>query len=175
MAVTHDNLADMTKVLNQIVYQKGGWTLHMLRQQVGTDTFWAAIREYYKRYRDASASSADLERVFEEVSGQRLDWFFDEWLHRPGSPTISGSWHYDAATKQIEVTLDQSQAQTNKVYRLPIDMGIAVDGTPAMRVEAVELTQAHQTFRIASDKAPTAVTLDPQTKLLFEAGSFAAR
>ena len=172
MAVTHDNLADMNKVLNQIVYQKGGWTLHMLRQQVGTDTFWAAIREYYKRYRDASASSADLERVFEEVSGQRLDWFFDEWLHRPGSPTISGSWRYDAAAKQIEVTLDQSQAQTNKVYRLPLDIGITTDGTPAMRVEAVELTQAHQTFRIASDKAPTTVTLDPQTKLLFEPGTF---
>jgi aminopeptidase N len=175
MAVTHDNLADMNKVLNQIVYQKGGWTLHMLRQQVGTDTFWAAIREYYKRYRDASASSADLERVFEEVSGQRLDWFFEEWLHRPGSPTISGSWHYDAAEKQIEVTLDQSEAQTNKVYRLPIDVGITTDGAPAMRIEAVELAQAHQTFRIASDKAPTAVTLDPQTKLLFEAGGFAVR
>jgi aminopeptidase N len=172
MAVTHDNLSDMSKVLNQIVYQKGGWTLHMLRQQVGTDTFWAAIREYYKRYRDASASSADLERVFEEVSGQRLDWFFDEWLHRPGSPTISGSWHYDAATKQIEVTLDQSQAQTNKVYRLPIDIGITTDGTPAMRVENVDLNQAHQTFRFAADKVPTTIALDPQTKLLFEPGGF---
>jgi aminopeptidase N len=175
MAVTHDNLADMSKVLNQIVYQKGGWTLHMLRQQVGTDTFWAAIREYYKRYRDASASSADLERVFEEVSGQRLDWFFEQWLHRPGSPTISGSWRYDAAAKQIEVTLDQSQAQTNKVYRLPVDVGITVDGAPAMRIEAMDFSQPHQTWRFPSDKAPTAVTLDPQTKLLFEAGAFGGK
>ena len=175
MAVTHDNLSDMNKVLNQIVYQKGGWTLHMLRQQVGTDAFWAAIREYYKRYRDASASSVDLERVFEEVSGQRLDWFFDEWLHRPGSPMISGSWHYDAAAKEIEVALDQSQAQTNKVYRLPIDIGITVDGTAAMRVKSVEFTQAHQSWRFAADKPPATVTLDPQTKLLFEPGPFAAR
>src|SRR4029453_2363263 len=37
--VIHRNLADMTKVLNNLVYQKGGWTLHMLRNEVGTDKF----------------------------------------------------------------------------------------------------------------------------------------
>ena len=39
VAVRHDNLSDMKKVLNQLVYQKGGWTLHMLRGQIGTDKF----------------------------------------------------------------------------------------------------------------------------------------
>ena len=29
--VIHRNLSDMRRVLNQFVYQKGGWTLHMLR------------------------------------------------------------------------------------------------------------------------------------------------
>src|SRR5436190_6063467 len=33
--VIHRNLADMNKVLNNLVYQKGGWVLHMLRQEVG--------------------------------------------------------------------------------------------------------------------------------------------
>ena len=56
----HDNLSDMSKVLNQLVYQKGGWVLHMLRGVVGTDTFWAGIREYYRRYRDGNASTADF-------------------------------------------------------------------------------------------------------------------
>ena len=48
LAVIHDNLADMRKVLNRLVYQKGGWMLHMLRGQLGTETFWAGIREYYR-------------------------------------------------------------------------------------------------------------------------------
>jgi aminopeptidase N len=169
IAVTHNNLADMSKVLNQIIYQKGGWTLHMLRQQVGTNTFWAAIREYYRRYRDSSASSADLQHVFEDVSGQSLGWFFDQWIRRAGSPTIAGSWRYDPGAKQITVQLDQTEA--GAPYRLPVDIGIAVDGAPP-RVESVELAQPHQTFQIASDKAPTTVTLDPLTKLLFEAGPF---
>ena len=78
--VIHRNLADMTKVLNNLVYQKGGWVLHMLRQEVGTENFWTAIREYYRRYRNGNASTADLRAVFEQVSGKPLDWFFTQWL-----------------------------------------------------------------------------------------------
>jgi aminopeptidase N len=169
MKVTHDNLADMGRVLNNIIYQKGGWTLHMLRNLVGTDTFWTAIRKYYAQYRDASASTADLQRVFEETSGQPLGWFFDQWLRRAGSPMIAGSWRYDAAAKQIDVTLDQTQPGTP--YRLPLDIGITVEGA-AMRTEHVEFTQAHQSWRFAADAAPSAVMLDPATRLLFEAGPF---
>ena len=31
LAVLHNNLSDMKNVLNRLIYQKGGWTLHMLR------------------------------------------------------------------------------------------------------------------------------------------------
>ncbi len=140
----------MGRVLNDIIYQKGGWTLHMLRNLVGTDTFWTAIRKYYAQYRDASASTADLQRVFEETSGQPLGWFFDQWLRRAGSPMIAGSWRYDATAKQIEVTLDQTEAGTP--YRLPLDIGITVEGA-AMRTEHVEFTQAHQSWRFAAGAA----------------------
>ena len=52
---------------NQIVYQKGAWALHMLRGQIGTEKFRAGIREYYRRFRDGNASTADLENVMEEA------------------------------------------------------------------------------------------------------------
>ncbi len=44
--IIHRNLSDMRRVLNQFVYQKGGWTLHMLRHNMGTERFWDGIREY---------------------------------------------------------------------------------------------------------------------------------
>ena len=56
---------------NQIVYQKGGWALHMLRGQIGTDKFWAGIREYYRRYRDSNASTADFQRGDGRSLGRR--------------------------------------------------------------------------------------------------------
>src|SRR4029453_2281898 len=84
LAVLHDNLADTRRVLNPLVYQKGAWVLHMLRGQIGTASFWAGIREYYKRFRDGNASTDDFRRVMEEASGQDLAGFFRQWLRRPG-------------------------------------------------------------------------------------------
>ncbi len=137
VAVLHDNLSDMSKVLNQLIYQKGGWTLHMLRGVIGTETFWNGIREYYRQYRNASASTADFRRVMEQASGQDLGWFFDEWLTRPKSPSFDGSWHYDTAAKQIAITLDQTQA--GEAYRMPVEFGVTVDArpVPATRIERV--------------------------------------
>ena len=86
LAVIHDNLADMRQVLNGLVYQKGGWTLHMLRGRLGTEVFWAGIRDYYHRYRDGNVGTDDFRRVMEEKSGQDLGWFFQQWLKRPALP-----------------------------------------------------------------------------------------
>ena len=54
--------------------------LHMLRGRLGTETFWAGIREYYRRHRDGNVSTDDFRRVMEEVSGQDLAGFFQQWL-----------------------------------------------------------------------------------------------
>jgi aminopeptidase N len=167
VAVRHDNLADMKKVLSQIVYQKGGWTLHMLRGQIGTEKFWAGIRDYYHRYRDSNASTEDFRKVMEENSGADLGWFFEQWLNRPGSPLVEGSWRYDAAAKRIDIELAQTQA--SQAYRLPLQMGVFVEGVPQMRVEKIEMTQKHQRFQIASEKEPSAVALDPDTWVLMDA------
>ena len=164
VAVLHNNLADMRNVLNQLIYQKGGWTLHMLRSLMGTEKFWAGIRDYYQRYRDGSASTEDFRRVMEENSGLQLSWFFRQWLARAGSPVIEGGWRYDAATKRVVVELMQTQA--GDAYILPLEIGITTDG-PA-KIERIELTQKQQQFQIAVDKEPSAVALDPNTWVLME-------
>ncbi len=175
LAVIHNNLADMSKVLNRLIYQKGGWVLHMLRGQIGTDTFWAGIREYYRTYRNGSATTADFERVMEKASGQDLNWFFRQWLYRAGSPVIKGHWQYNAAAKQIQV--DLQQLQPGDVYRLPLEIGITTESAAQpgsrpvaqMRVERIESAERQKTFTIASDQMPLAVTLDPNTSTLMDA------
>jgi aminopeptidase N len=166
--VIHRNLADMTRVLNNLVYQKGGWTLHMLRNEVGTENFWTAIREYYRRYRNTNASTSDLRAVFEQVSGKQLEWFFTQWLTRPGVPTIEGWWRYDAAKKAVEVTLMQSQA--SPAYRVKLDVGIAATAGDLPRVQTIEMTGKQGVYTFAADTPPASVVLDPNTTLLMEEG-----
>lgn len=170
IAIRHDNLSDMSKVLNQIVYQKGGWTLHMLRGRMGDDKFWAGIREYYRRYRDGNASSDDFRKVMEETSGADLEWFFVQWLNRPGSPAVEGGWRYNAESKKIEIELAQTQA--SEAYRLPMEIGVTAPGAQGVaqtKFEKIEMTRKQQKFEIAADMAPTAVELDPNTWMLMDA------
>ena len=165
--VVHDNLADMREVLSDLQYQKGAWILHMLRYEIGTEDFNAGLREYYRRYRDATASTADLVRVMEEISGQELDWFFDQWLHRTPSPAVEGSWRYDATTGQVEVEL--TQTQPGDPYRLDLEVGIAEPGADRPRIEKIRMTEKGQRFQLAVQGEPRDVVLDPNTWALVRA------
>ena len=136
----------------------------MLRGLIGTDVFWDGIRDYYRQYRDRNTTTAEFRRVMEQHSGRELGWFFDQWLKRAGHPVLTGTWHFDSATKHIVVEL----AQQGDVYRLPLEIGIGGEGTTPMRIERVELTQRSQTFEIAAERAPVSLVLDPNTWILME-------
>ena len=146
---------------NAIVYQKGGWVLHLLRGQIGTEKFWVGIREYYRRYRDGNASTADFRRVMEEVSGGDLGWFFEQWVYRAGTPVVDGRWRHDAAAKKV--ILDLTQTQVGEAYRLPLEVAVGA------HIEKIEMTRKQQRFEIAAADAPVSVTLDPNTSMLMEA------
>lgn len=163
--IVHRNLADMRRVLNRLVYQKAGWVLHMLRGTIGTDRFWTGIREYYRRYRNQNASTDDFRQVMEQAAGVPLAWFFEQWLTRPGMPSLGGSWRYDAGAKRIAI--DLAQTQTGGAYRLPLEIGI-VSAAGQTRVERAELTSATGQLTFAADAEPSSVVLDPNTWLLLE-------
>ena len=173
ISVIHDNLSDMSKVLNQLVYQKAGWVLHMLRGVVGTETFWTGIREYYRRYRDGNASTADFRRVMEEASGNDLSWFFAQWLKRPQSPSFTGGWRYDPAARRVEIDIEQMQP--GPAYRIPLEIGITGDPQSPMKIERRELTEMRSHLTIAADKEPVTVTIDPNTWLLMDRLTFERR
>lgn len=168
--VIHRNLQDMTKVLNGLVYQKGGWALHMLRRQIGTDAFWTGIREHYGRHAHDHATTEELRQTMEAASGQELGWFFDQWLRRSGVPRLEGSWRHDAKGKQVEVTVRQTQP--GETYRLPLELGLEGSGSGgeagAPRLERALLRDRESTYRFAADREPKDVVLDPEVWLLAE-------
>ena len=162
--IIHRNLADMNQVLNVFVYQKAGWVLHMLRNQIGTERFRLGLRQYYARYRDGNASTSEFRKIMEDASGTDLSGFFTEWLTRPGVPAIEGTWRYDPTAKTVEIELAQTQA--SDPFRLPLEIGITGDPTQPARLEKVILTDRRHHFSFASDRDPTAIVLDPNTSVL---------
>ena len=155
---------------NRLVYQKGAWALHMLRDVIGTEAFWRGIRLYYQRHMNGLASTADFRRAMEEVSGQDLRAFFAQWLTRSGVPQVSGSWRFDAAAKHVVVTLRQTQ--TSDPFTFPLDVGLITGSTLTPAVRQVQVMGRESTFMLPAETEPAAVVLDPGLWLLAEFGSF---
>lgn len=166
--IVDPSVTDLMGLLNPNAYEKGAWVLHMLRGIVGTEVFWDGIRAYYRQYRDGNASSEDFQQVMETASGQDLGWFFEQWLHQAGHPRYEGTWHYDHATHQLTVTLNQTQGS---FFRMPVELGIYTHGGARRRIEVLDVAEQQNTFTITldADETPTDVVLDPNAWALMEA------
>jgi aminopeptidase N len=162
--VVHQNIDDMSRVLNGLVYEKGAWVLHMLRAEVGLDHFWSGIREYYRRYRDGNASTSDFRQVMEQVSGRNLQPFFRQWLNRGGHPILNASWKYDADRKLVVLSVQQTQA--GEPYSLALEVAVRSAGTS--ETHRVALSDRSTIVELSSERLPEEVTLDPATWVLAE-------
>lgn len=65
-----------------LVYFKGAYVLHLLREKLGDEVFWKAIKFYSTKYFGKSVETADFQKAMEESSSVQLDDFFNEWIYK---------------------------------------------------------------------------------------------
>lgn len=164
----HDNLKDIKDVTTSQIYQKGSWTLHMLRGVIGTENFWKGIKLYYRKYRDSHATVADFRRVMEDVSGKDLSAFFDQWLYKPGTLKYKGSWRFNADDKQIAINLDQVQTD-GSFFKMPIEVAVYYPGQAKPQIQTVLADAKSNIFLMNVSGEPEKVILDPNMWILMDA------
>lgn len=158
-------VTQLTDLLNPNSYEKGSWVLHMLRREVGDVNFWNGLRTYYQTYRDGNALTEDFQQVMEAASQKDLSIFFNQWLWRAGHPRLSIHWSYQAARKQVELTIDQ--LQEGLIFQVPLDIAYRSSGGD-WAMETVRLDSRSQKFSFPAKSKPQEIVLDPLTWLLFE-------
>ena len=168
--IIHRNLSDMRRVLNQFVYQKGGWTLHMLRYHDRHGRFWNGIREYYRRYQQPERVDRRSARVMERVSGQDLRWFFAQWLTRSGVPALTGDLALRRGRQAGRRRADAVAGR--RAVSAAARIRHHASGSPRRAIERGELTGREGRFTFPADAEPADVTLDPNTWLLMETPAF---
>lgn len=166
--LVHDNLKDMNDVTTSQIYQKGSWTLHMLRGVIGTEAFWKGIKIYYGKYRDSHATVADFRSVMEAVSGKDLSTFFDQWLFKPGTLKYNGSWRFDVTKKQVNIKLDQVQSD-GSFFKMPIEIAIYYPGQAKPQIQTIQADARSNVFSINVTAEPEKVVLDPNIWILMDA------
>lgn len=155
------NIMDM---LNTNSYQKGGWVLEMLRNQLGNSLFWKSVRKYYATYRDKNASTRDLQKIFEQVSGKDLQAFFTQWLYTPENPSLDINWQYDEKSKKVSVSIIQ---KTETIFLLPLEIAV-VDVNGNSTLQPVTISKKETTVNFKTKSKPVKLVADPRCVLLFD-------
>jgi len=163
LSIVDSTITDLNALLSPNSYQKGAWVLHMLRHQIGDEAFWKGIRGYYAQYRDGNALSRDFESAMESASGKKLNWFFREWLSRPGQLNLKGHWRYDKRKKRLVVEI----RQVGDPYRMPVELGIYGEKEEP-RIEIMALDGTTNTYTFPMDAKPSHVDLDPNGWVLMQ-------
>lgn len=147
-------------------YQKGAAVIHTLREQVGDDAFWKALNIYLTRHRLGSVETPDLIRAMEEASGQKLGWFFDQWVYGAGAPRLDVKQVYDPRSKTLNVTVSQTQLTdtiTPAVFRLPFE--ILVKNAEGDAKFEMDVSKRVETFSFKLTGRPLNLTIDPHDKI----------
>ena len=146
-------------------YEKGGRILHMLRNYLGDEAFFSTLTLYLKEHKFSSVEAHDLRLAFEKVSGQDLNWFFNQWFFASGHPDLFISCEYNEATKKETVHLEQMQdLSKTPLYRLPLAVDIYSFGKKERHL--IVLKKEKEDFVFDAAAKPNLVNVDADKILL---------
>lgn len=148
-------------------YNKGGATLHMLRNYLGDDAFFVSLKKYLNDNAFQPVEVHELRLAFEEVTGKDLNWFFNQWYLDQGHPQMNVTYSFDESSMEASVTVEQTQDpdRMQPIFVLPTSVEIYISPTSVIRHEIV-VDQREQTFTFEVPGRPQLINFDPDHALL---------
>ena len=148
-------------------YQKGGRILHMLRNYIGDDAFFASLKLYLETNKYTDVEMHQLRLACEKITGQDLNWFFNQWFYAKGHPELNISYIYNDSLKTQSVIVEQMQKlDIAPIYKLPVSIAIYVDGKVETHQVTIDKLTNVFTFNVSSK--PNLVNFDSDKMLLCE-------
>ena len=161
-------LYDPEYLWGSTVYKKGAWVLHMLRWTLGRDVFEETLKSYAQMFAYGNAVTSQFQDVCESVSGQDLDWFFQQWVYGKGLPHLNVGWSYiELSQEKFSVNIMLQQVQmVDQLFILPIEIEL-LTASGAVR-DTLLLDQKSKSFALDLDAKPVDLRIDPANWLLEE-------
>jgi len=149
-------------------YQKGAAVVHMMRWILGEKPFLNMLSHFLHKHAYEPADTNDVLTAIKEATGQNLDWFFAEWLFRPGHPVFDVRADWSEKTKKLTWRVVQTQDTTAGVpiFKTPVVLSAV---TPVgRRSEKVWITDRDTVFTFDCAQKPLMVRFDDGDYLLKE-------
>lgn len=143
---------------------KGMWVYQMLRDKLGDQVFFDALRSLIRDYAGRRMTLADIRaRFFQTSRDSSVLEFFSQWLDRPGAPVLEIDWWSTDRGKAIELRVNQVQA--GGAFTFPLEVDIELDNGTVER-RTLDLIEANQAFKLALPSRPLGLRIDPRYRIL---------
>ena len=155
-------------IMDSHSYPKGATILNMLHFVMGDKPFFRSLQHFLHKHAFQAVDTHDLQIAIKESSGQNLDWFFEQWIFKPGHPVFVIDHIWEKNTKILSLKISQTQDTTAGVpiYKTPVLIGIV---TPEKKtVHQIWITEKENVFEFEVDQKPVLVRFDEGNYLLKE-------
>ncbi|HEX4851064.1 MAG TPA: M1 family aminopeptidase, partial [Puia sp.] len=164
--------ADREDMFDMVSYSKGGRILNMLRNYVGDSAFFRSLNLYLNTHKYKNGEADQLRLAFEQVTGQDLHWYWNQWYFGSGHPKLDIQYLYDDGAGKVKIVVKQNQAYdtageaAGKVFRLPLAIDIYKGANKERHKMWVE--NKADTFTFSYSSRPDLVNVDGDKIILCE-------
>lgn len=148
-----------------LTYQKASWVPHMLRHIVGETNFQTALQTLLSDHGFGDATTADVQAIFEAVSGLDLTDFFQQWIYGEYYPAyrVSRTAAPVGDQSRVRIKIEQTQIITG-LFTMPLDVRVRTDRGDTTFV--VQNSQAEQWYDFLVTGDVIQVLVDPDNWVL---------
>jgi aminopeptidase N len=147
---------------------KGAAVMNMLRYVIGDANFEKVAREFPAKYAWNAVKTEDLEKVAEAVYGQKLGYFFLQWIDSSGAPEFKMDYTIYRTQKGPKgeggFRVMGKVSQDLDTFRMPVELKIETEGNPEQ--QKIEVMGTSTEFSVDTFGKPKTLTLDPNNKVL---------
>ncbi len=169
-----DKYREINNFYTTTVYEKGAEITGMIATILGEDGFRKGMDLYFERHDGQAATVEDFVKCFEDATGRDLKQFF-RWYVQAGTPLVSASTTYDAATSTFTLSLEQTVPPTpgqskKEPLHIPLSTALILDNGQIAEPSKVEggefkdgvlhLTERSQTFTFSGVSSRPALSLN---------------
>jgi predicted negative regulator of RcsB-dependent stress response len=153
--------------------EKGAMVFHMLRWEMGDDTFQSFLRGLLSQYTDKGITSDDVQTVAEAQSHLELTAFFAQWLDGTGAPAFTNKYTVYRLGNNKGFRTQGTIDEDLDLFRMPVELRIETDGKTEDR--RIDVSGRDSNYTIDTFGRPRRIQIDPQDWLLKSTPDLAVR
>jgi len=153
--------------------EKGAMVFHMLRWEMGDDTFQKFLRDLLETYTDKGVRGEDVQQVAEAQSKLELTAFFSQWVDGTGAPAFVDKYTVYRLGDNKGFRTVGAIGEDLDLFRMPVELRIETDGKTEDR--RIDVSGTDSAYTIETFGRPRRIQIDPEDWVLQRTPDLAVR